>query len=191
MSREALHDAALSWLGSGATARLMLDGQFRILWANDAARAALAPKGWLDGKDGVLAAAQNSGAAALPAEAARLGNSAVFVDSYSLADGSNVVAVMRLLSSAEGAERFYGLELRRRSDAESIRYTGYRAYFGITQAEDRVLQQLLKGDNVERCAANLELSIDTVRSHVRQLYTKMNVSSREALFHAVMPFRVT
>lgn len=191
MDREAMQHAALSWLGTGATARLMLDAQFRILWANEAAQAALDAKGWIESKDGVLTIAQNGGVAALTMEAAGLREGDIFVESYPVTgEGGHVVAVMRQLPSGQSRERVYGLELRRRGDAESVRYAGYRSYFGITQAEDRVLQQLLKGHNVEKCAANMDLSMDTVRSHVRQLYTKMNVSSREALFHAIMPFRV-
>lgn len=191
LSSEALHHAALGWLGVGTTARLMFDSQFRIRWANEAAREVLDARGWIESKDGVLTVAQSPGAPALGAEVARLGEGDIFVGSYaSPIEGGQVVMVVRQLPSGEGGHRLYGLELRRRSDIESVRYTGYRSWFGITQAEDRVLQQLLKGHNVEKCAANLELSVDTVRSHVRQLYNKMNVSSREALFHAIMPFRV-
>lgn len=172
-----LQDAALSWLESGPSARLILDRPFRILWANRAAREALKSRELIDGKDGVLSFAQNSGTMAIAAEAARLGEDDVFVQSYSVAAEGNVVALIRLLPAGQRDERLYGLELRRCSDAETVCYAGYRAWFGITEAEDRVLQQLLKGQNVEKCAANLVLSLDTVRSHVRQIYNKMNVSS--------------
>ncbi|HKY82146.1 MAG TPA: helix-turn-helix transcriptional regulator [Sphingobium sp.] len=191
MHMEALRHAALGWLGSGSTVRFMLDSQFRILWANDAGQAAIESRGWIESKDGILTLAHNPGAGALASEAARLGEEEIFVQSYAMpSDGGHVVAVMRQLPSGQPQQRVYGLELRRRADADAVRYAGYRSYFGISQAEDRVLQQLLKGHNVEKCAATLDLSMDTVRSHVRQLYTKMNVSSREALFHVIMPFRV-
>ncbi len=191
LSIEALQHAALEWLGAGTTARLIFDSDLRIRWANQPAREALEGRGWIESKDGILTVVQGPGAPALGAEVARLGGGDIFVGSYaSPVDGGQVVMVVRQLPSGNDGHRLYGLELRRRSDIESVRYTGYRSWFGITQAEDRVLQQLLKGHNVEKCATNLDISVDTVRSHVRQLYTKMNVSSREALFHAIMPFRV-
>ncbi|WP_313808921.1 helix-turn-helix transcriptional regulator [Sphingobium sp.] len=185
-----LEGAALSWLDAGSTARLILDRGFAILWANKAARRMLQARRGIEDRDGILTLGPNAGPGMLAAEAAKLRGEEVWIQSHALEGDKGAVIVIRLLPGNRPGETLYGLELRWRDEADHIHYAGYRAYFGVTQAEDRVLRQLLKGLTAEKCAANLDISVDTVRSHIRQLYSKMNISSREALFHVMMPFRV-
>ncbi|KKW93001.1 MULTISPECIES: helix-turn-helix transcriptional regulator [Sphingobium] len=185
-----LESAALSWLDGGSTARLILDRDFAILWANRAARKVLQARQGLEEREGILTFGQNAGSGALAVEAGKLRGEEMLIQSYGLGGDMSAVIVIRLLPGDRAGETLYGLELRWRDEADHIQYAGYRAYFGVTQAEDRVLRQLLKGLTAEKCAANLDISVDTVRSHIRQLYSKMSVSSREALFHVMMPFRV-
>ncbi|HKR17187.1 helix-turn-helix transcriptional regulator [Rhizorhapis sp.] len=187
---EKLREAALAWLDSGTTARLIVNEALEIRWANKAARRTLENHDFLEGRDGLLCLARGTGMATLQARASEVEDNDVLVHSFSEDGLMGLVIVLRLLPASSSRERLYGLELRWANEAESAQYKGYRSYFGVTQAEDRVLQQLLKGHNVEKCAANLDIAVDTVRSHIRQLYSKLNVSSREALFYAMAPFRV-
>ena len=40
----------------------------------------------------------------------------------------------------------------------------------------------------EEVSATLCVGIETVRTHIRQIYAKMGVKSREAMFRRVLPF---
>jgi DNA-binding CsgD family transcriptional regulator len=60
--------------------------------------------------------------------------------------------------------------------------------FGVTPAEQRTLVLMLQGSSVTEIAAELEKSVLTVRTHVKRLYAKLSVQSREQLFARVGPF---
>ena len=185
-----LRDAALTWLDSGTVARLIVNEAVEILWANKAARRSLRQREVIDERDGVFCMTRAAVTATVQSRLPELLNDDFVVHSFNEGDLTGLVVIIRLLPGQSAPDRLYGLELRWANEAESASYGGYRAYFGVTHAEDRVLTQLLKGQNVESCAATLNITLDTVRSHIRQLYSKMNVSSREALFYAMAPFRV-
>lgn len=56
----------------------------------------------------------------------------------------------------------------------------------LTAKEIEVLQQLVEGNSYKMIAANLLISIDTVRFHIRNIYTKLHVhSATEAVTFAL------
>ena len=59
----------------------------------------------------------------------------------------------------------------------------------LTPSETRILHSLLNGHTVDQSADRLAVSVQTVRTHVRRIYAKLGVNSREHLFAAVLPFR--
>lgn len=61
----------------------------------------------------------------------------------------------------------------------------------LTPAEQRVLQRLALGAVVETVAGDLGVSVETVRTHIRRIYAKLNVGSREELLALAGQFRVT
>lgn len=61
--------------------------------------------------------------------------------------------------------------------------------FQLTRAEHRVLQDLLAGNEAELLSAQLGVSIETTRSHIKNIYTKVGVKSRERLFARLQGFR--
>lgn len=182
--------AALNWLDSSATTRVIVDNAFRILWANKAALRVMESKPFFENREGIFTLINSASMAAMEAEAIKLQDNDMFVQAFSTDHTVSLILVLRVLPGSTPDDRLYGLELRLPNAAEIARYAGYESCFGVTKAENRVLKQLLKGNNVEKCAAALNISIETVRSHIRQLYVKMNVSSREALFSVMLPFRV-
>ena len=60
---------------------------------------------------------------------------------------------------------------------------------GLTPSEVTVVKRLMSGERAEIISVNSAVSIETVRTHIRRVYTKLNVKSREQLFARVMPFR--
>lgn len=60
--------------------------------------------------------------------------------------------------------------------------------FGVTKAEQRVIDQLLLGMTSEAIAEALGVSILTVRTQTKHAYAKLGVSTREELFARLLPF---
>lgn len=59
----------------------------------------------------------------------------------------------------------------------------------LTPSETRILHSLLNGQTVDQTAERLAVSVQTARTHVRRIYAKLGVNSREQLFAAVLPYR--
>lgn len=61
---------------------------------------------------------------------------------------------------------------------------------GLTSAETAVVKRLVGGETVDIIAETLAVSVETVRTHIRRIYNKLNISSREQLIALVAPFQV-
>lgn len=69
-------------------------------------------------------------------------------------------------------------------------WANFTRVFGLTATEYRVALLLLDGLKVEEAAERMSITVGTVRIHVRNLYAKLEVSSREQMFRLLAPFRV-
>lgn len=58
--------------------------------------------------------------------------------------------------------------------------------YKLTAREIDILKELLNGDSYKMIGASLNISLDTVRSHIRSIYEKMHVNSKsEAIIKAI------
>lgn len=86
----------------------------------------------------------------------------------------------------------------RGTDARPVRFVGLmflpngrreispavlRDLFGLTRAQAAVACSLYEGRSVESTAAKLGLSLNTVRSHLKQVFSKCEVQSQAELLH--------
>jgi len=55
--------------------------------------------------------------------------------------------------------------------------------YGLTRAQAEVARSLFAGQSVEETAAALELSSNTVRTHLKQIFTRCEVRSQRELLH--------
>lgn len=62
--------------------------------------------------------------------------------------------------------------------------------FSLTPAEAAVAKRIVSGESADAIAENLSVSLDTVRTHIRRVYAKLGINSREQLFATVSPFRL-
>jgi DNA-binding NarL/FixJ family response regulator len=69
------------------------------------------------------------------------------------------------------------LDLLRRLGPVPARGTDSGPGFELTEREVEVLRCLVQGSSYKRTAQQLDISIDTVRSHVRSVYSKLQVHS--------------
>jgi DNA-binding CsgD family transcriptional regulator len=99
--------------------------------------------------------------------------------------GTNVVArVCALMNEKSGALGVTILSSRRISDDVCA---DLKRLWDLSAGEIRVLAMTLQGLTAQDVAEKAEISIETVRTHVRHIYTKIGVNSREALFAALGP----
>jgi DNA-binding CsgD family transcriptional regulator len=104
--------------------------------------------------------------------------------------GGYLILCARLLG-LNGHSEVFGLTLRRTDQVASETPLGIAEAFGLTAAEMRVLKSLSNGETAQEAAEALHVSVETIRTHIRRLYQKVGVNSREALFTRVRPFMVT
>lgn len=58
-----------------------------------------------------------------------------------------------------------------------------RQVYGLTPAQAEVARSLFAGHSVEETARALDLSLNTVRTHLKQIFTKCGVNSQAELLH--------
>ena len=89
-----------------------------------------------------------------------------------------------------GETRYLGVGFHRTGSAFHAVYADLDKVFQLTPAEYRVLGEMIEGRTADAIARAMKLSIETVRSHIRHIYTKLQVSSREELFSKIRPYRL-
>jgi DNA-binding CsgD family transcriptional regulator len=85
-------------------------------------------------------------------------------------------------------EDIVGLTMQPASASYSFRIADLHDAFGFTLTEGRVAYDLLCGNTAEQTAQILHVGLETVRTHIKRIYVKLGVSSREAFFHRLAPF---
>lgn len=73
---------------------------------------------------------------------------------------------------------------------QTARWSDFGAVFGLTPAEERIARMLTGGDGVEEIAADAAITVETARTHIRRIYNKVGVGSREHLTAVLLPFRL-
>lgn len=102
------------------------------------------------------------------------------------ANRKSLIVLGRIIDHA--GQTLVGLELKGANGNTDYRCPGVREAFGLTVAEERVVQQLLDGRTAAMIATELRITLDTTRSHIRQIYSKIGVNSREALFNQLRAY---
>lgn len=180
--------SALAWLDFDTAPRVIVSGDLLILWANTAARAALAGRRDLENRLGGLAMVNPQHQDALGAFLAGAGAA---VSSWCVErgdrDGHLAIHAQRIDWLDDGilGVTFFGSG----SDFKP-RFSNIDRVFGLTPAEHNVLTDLLEGGAAEGIAERRSVSIETIRSHIRKIYGKLAVNSREMLFRKCQAFRL-
>jgi len=177
---------ALQWLESVDTALLLVDSNLSIHWANPLAR------NWLKSNEPLceirnqlhVGRSQQQLRTLLRRADKDLDGISVRIDGR----GAHLIVTARRISKKD-EEAFYGL-IARRTDQLDTKLLGVDEAFRLTSAEGRVLQELIRGQTAQSIAPRLGVSVETVRTHIRSVYTKLEVGSREALFMRLRPFMI-
>lgn len=73
---------------------------------------------------------------------------------------------------------------------EYVLWADMQSALGLTKAEIVIVKRLISGDRAEDIAADTPVTLETVRTHIRRIYLKLNVGTREQLFARILPFRI-
>lgn len=180
-------DTIMSWMDLDCAAKLLVCEQLEILWANRLAREWLRNGETILEVDGHLVVGQ-SGArlAKLLCGAANhpQGTSVTPTGQY-----GHIIIYAQLVGTNAG-KRTFGLTIKRTDLVNSELALGLSEAYRLTASEAKVLQLLYGGANAQLAAQSLGLSIDTIRTHIRNIYQKLGVNTREALLTQVRPFMV-
>ena len=158
-----------------------------LLWANDAAHEMLA-EGTHITLDEDTVILRIDGLRAMVEQAIRARNDeSLFLIEHSEAIGSDLLVRLERLPDADD-KAYFGLQLIRHAPIPGGWSEMLAAHFQLTPKQSQVLVRMISGESGEDIAKALGISVETVRTHVRDVYAKLRVSSREELFVRVRPF---
>lgn len=103
-----------------------------------------------------------------------------------VADGVLIFRAWRLETEAETG---IGLVFHPSGGAYAPQWADFGRALGLTATEHRIALRLLDGVQIEAVAEEAKITPATARTHVRNLYLKLGVGSREAFFRVLAPFR--
>ena len=181
-----LHSAAFDWIAVDHRPRMVVRTDGSILWTNLSAQRLLAECSGINAVDQVIHLSNPEHDAQFHAF---LRN--VTANPHTMAlkfDGESSFCVFR----GHWVESVGGccIEVRFSSNNRSPHLIDFDHVFGLTRSEAQTATALYGGQSAREIADKLRISIDTVRSHIRQLYSKIGVSGREQLFRQLDAFRL-
>lgn len=176
----------LAWMEMDSRPRLIVDDSLFIHWTNTAAKL------HLRGREFSISARRVS---------LRDNDSTAVFQSFVRSSASDTVSMIclpyppreHIVCAAvnlydENGERMTGLTLRRTVSPPHVDSRPLQAAFHLTLAERRVIEKLFSGQTAEEAGDELCISLGTVRQHIRHIYDKLDVGSREALFGKILPY---
>lgn len=169
------------WLSAGRHSRVIIDDQQRVLWHNPNFSDFLSRSRALKMDRDVIVLSNKREQTAL----------ADFMRSESeqqmviwLSDGSGqpqaVLQGQRLQTPM--VSMAFGLRIADGDDYLAADYHDFDKFFGLTRQEAAICRLKLQGKTVQDIVESEGKSNDTVRFHIRNIYRKVGVSSREELF---------
>lgn len=178
----------LTWLDADESARLIVDDQLKISWANGTARR------WLSERSPIAAIKERLclGDSTLILRAL-LTRAAVKPEGtcVPIANGTDHLIICARRVGAQRLRSMFGIHVRRTDQPPMEVPVGVAEAFRLTASEVRVLEQLCRGVTAQEAAVELGLSVETIRTHIKRLYQKVGVASREALLSHLRPFMMT
>lgn len=178
---------ALDWLVRDARPRMMLDAALRVRWCNAQATRELDRNTGISIRDGMLCFAKHAAQRDFQEFLAGLDEEMRTI-AVPCREGGTLLFRGRGLDEVGG--RVACVEFTRDHPGFVARYYDIDRVFGLTPAEDRVVQSLLAGRTVGGIASDLGVAVGTVRTHVRRIYSKTAVRSREELLSRLRPYCV-
>ncbi len=182
-----LGTTVLGWLDMDTCPRLIIDERFEIRWCNRAAEQLLSELLGIEARGNVVTTSDGSSLTKLKAllQAAHHGPASTCIGRI---DNEGWL-VLRCVGVRCGAGQLFCLSINRAGDGSVWTFDHLAEAFDLTRTEHRVLQDLLSGNEAETLSARHGVSIETTRTHIKSIYAKVGVNTREALFARLQGFR--
>lgn len=176
------------WSALDDRARLVIDDMRTLLCADRRGRTVLRPGGGLRLRDSRV---EPANAEDLPAFEDLI-ESRTSLESLGLkgSHGRGHLIVQASKICERRGKTLIGLAIRVVGRSFSPRWADLKQAFHLTQSENQVVKSLLSGLSAEQIAEAHGLSLDTIRTHIRHAYDKLNVSSRDQMWHRLAPYRL-
>jgi len=154
---------------------VLIDSQCRVLWQSpDAERLLQAPLPlWLKG--GRIHASNGAGAKSWPDFVENIGEEGERLLLTGEAAGTWVL--LRGWARRFGEHRLIFLKCALAWPLRDVASSGLAKDFGLTKSECAVLDEFARLTKPNEIAERLHISVSTVRSHLKQIHTKMSVNS--------------
>lgn len=182
-----LSDLGLRWLEQDLRIRLIVDDELQIVWKNSAASSMLARGTDIELRSGKLATVNRAKQAELERFVVDSTNEGTWCLPKLDEDGHLIFTSQRLHWGDGGTQ---GIIIYNTGKGFRARYPDLGAAFGLTNSERKVITELLEGKDADQIARAGGVSVETIRSHVRNIYGKLEVNSREGLFYRLRPYRI-
>lgn len=191
VAESGVDDLALKWLALDTHARMIVDQRLGIRWTNDEAARELGRRRDIESDTGMLRTINRGLQRQLQDF---VGTCTSKLASWNLprgdGDGHLIIRAQRLSVDDMAAGCTYGLLFFGTGRDFEPQYANLDKVFSLTASEHRVLLAMIGGHDAIAAATLLDVSIETVRSHIRNIYSKIGVASREALFFKLRPYRL-
>lgn len=185
-----ISNLALTWAELDRHPRVIVDDNLRLLWVNSQADVLLDQRRDLQRLDGHFAPV-NLGLRQQLETFIRGCTSMVGSWNLARADGDgHMVVRAQKLDDLPGRGCAYGISFYGTGSDFSASYADLDKVFALTPKEYRVLLDMINGLPADEVAQLREVSVETVRSHIRRIYEKVGVASREGLFFKLRPYRL-
>ncbi len=175
------------WLETEGGARLVVERSGRIIWSNARARRLLSEGSCLTMTAGQLVAAHRARHAELRTFLDNLNGGPEVAVLTSGEETKPPVVIIGCALRVDSGD-YLGLRIRQVSDAPRLLVADLTPAYRLTGSERQVVRRLVEGETAEAISKANGQSIDTVRTHIRNIYNKIGVSSREALFARVFQY---
>lgn len=177
-----------NWADTDVRARFIVDDDLSITWHNTAASRLLASVDMFRTGNSALLLQDNRQRATFR-RFIRSSDETISRLCIACAKQDHLLLTAVVVTSGDGPRRT-GLTVHSASSVVCVGAEALESAFRLTPSEYRVVETLFAGNTPEQIGGRLHLSVGTVRVHIKHLYEKLNVSSREAMFHKVLPFMV-
>lgn len=180
--------AALASLRTDPLPRLIIDADLHVLWANQSAEALLCQGRELLIEEERLVVRDQPRTLGFGDFLRCLGHDArVWAFKRAGAKGYFLVDVRRV---SHARRDLFALSMTATADDTRFLWADISRILGLTRSETEIVKRLIEGGRVQDVAASLGVRVETARSHLRNVYAKLGISSREELFAAVLPYRL-
>lgn len=180
-----------SWVDADPIPHAIIDRCLRLHWRNRAAIALLEGSLELQEQEDRLVALQPDNQARLKLFAAHAGSDAASSMVILPVKDDYLIIRGRLIGTGLRDERIGLMFFSARHFIDrSIITDDVKDIYRLTNGEHKILSAMMSGMNAEQISGSLEISLETVRTHIRRIYSKTGVRSREALFAQLQPFKI-